>query len=278
MLNMERKPGVPRTPSEDLADLLARSPRTKRSDAIVEDIKRWIALSGMKPGDRLPQEKELISLFSSSRGTVREALKSLEVQGLVEISSGPNGGARLKRVPEDRAMQLLSNYFYFQDLHAKDIYVLRRAVEPLIAREVVGHLTAGDFAQLERSVEICRRGHRGEVDPATHRIAELQFHQILANRVPNRLLRFYGLFLNYILYNFVTPKAVAQGQHTEFSCHVIDAHEALLKALQKSNGRRAEKLMLQHMEQAAALVSDIEMAFDRRLLATPPVRAIRGSW
>jgi DNA-binding FadR family transcriptional regulator len=249
-----------------MTDLPGRSPRTKRSDQIADDLKRWVAMTGKKPGERLPQERELITLFSSSRGTVREALKSLEVQGLVEVVSGPNGGARLVRVPEDRSMQLLTNYFYFQDIKASDIYDLRRTIEPLVVQEVVGSLMPEDFAELHRTIDICRGGVEGKVDVATHRIAELRFHQILANRVPNPILRFYGLFLIHLVFSFVTPKAVAQGQDEKFSEHVIRSHQALADALERRQPKKAAKLMASHMHDAACLVQDIEMAFDRSLV------------
>jgi GntR family transcriptional repressor for pyruvate dehydrogenase complex len=251
---------------ERMTGLLGRSPRSKRSDQIAEDLKRWIAMTGKKPGDRLPQERELITLFSSSRGTVREALKSLEVQGLVEVVSGPNGGARLVRVPEDRSMQLLTNYFYFQDISAADIYELRRAIEPLVVRAVIDVLTPEDFAGLRQTIDICRKGVEGKLDIATHRIAELRFHQILADRVPNPILRFYALFLIHLVFSFVTPKSVAQGQHETFSSHVIASHEALLQALEKRQAEKAAKLMGSHMHDAACLVGDMESAFDRTLV------------
>ena len=98
---------------------------------------------------------------------MREALKSLEVQGLVEVISGPQGGARLVRVPEDRSMQLLANYFYFQNIRAADIYELRRTIEPLVVREVTPVLTAADLAALRQTIEICRGGVDGRFEMAT---------------------------------------------------------------------------------------------------------------
>jgi DNA-binding transcriptional MocR family regulator len=65
----------------------------KRGDLVVEEIKRWIAERRLGPGDKLPKEDELQTLFGVSKGTAREALKSLEVQGLVTVSTGPAGGA-----------------------------------------------------------------------------------------------------------------------------------------------------------------------------------------
>ena len=72
-----------------------RPKRQKLSDVIVEDVKRWIVAERKQPGDRLPNEKELIELFGYSKSTVREALKALEVRGLIAIRTGPGGGAYL---------------------------------------------------------------------------------------------------------------------------------------------------------------------------------------
>jgi len=57
----------------------------KRGDLMVEEIKRWIVERRIGPGDKLPKEGELQTLFGVSKGTAREALKSLEVQGLVTV-------------------------------------------------------------------------------------------------------------------------------------------------------------------------------------------------
>lgn len=249
-----------------------RTSRVKRSDLIAEELKRWTVLAGKGPGDRLPQEKELMEMFACSRGTMRETLKVLEVEGLVEIVTGPQGGARLTKVPEERAMQLLTPYFYFRELSAGGIYATRLLLEPLMVRAAIDHLTAEDFAALRQTIEICHRGMLGQVDVASHRAAEIQFHTIIADRVPNLLLRFYCLFANYVLYAFVTPKAVAQGANEPFGGHVVHAHDDILAALEARDTERAVTLMTVHLREAAAMVEDIEMSFDKAMLdqALPP--------
>src|SRR5215470_5024818 len=101
-----------------------RSP--KRGDLVVEEIKAWIAEQRLAPGDRLPKEDELQALFGVSKGTAREALKSLEVQGLVSVSTGPSGGATIGEVPLERTLQLLQNYLFFRELSVAQIYAVRR--------------------------------------------------------------------------------------------------------------------------------------------------------
>src|ERR1700761_3013219 len=93
----------------------------KRGDLMDEEIKRWVADGKFAPGDKLPKEQELQTLFGVSKGTAREALKSLEVQGLVTLSTGPTGGATIGAVPFDRAFQLVQNYLFFRDVDVAQI-------------------------------------------------------------------------------------------------------------------------------------------------------------
>ena len=91
-----------------------RIKQLKRSDLVAEEIKRLITDKNLSPGDRLPRENELQAQFEVSKGTIREALKSLEVQGLVKISTGPTGGGTIIEVTLDRTLQLLQNYLFMQ--------------------------------------------------------------------------------------------------------------------------------------------------------------------
>lgn len=96
----------------------------KRSDLVAEEIKRLITAKNLLPGDKLPRESELQSMFSVSKSTMREALKSLEVQGLVKVSTGPGGGATVVEVPLDRTFQLMQNYLFFKEVRIEDILSL----------------------------------------------------------------------------------------------------------------------------------------------------------
>ena len=78
--------------------------RQKLPDLIVDEIKRWIVASGMRPSDRLPQERQLMKIFGVSKGTVRESLRSLEVQGMVRINSD---GSRQGRGPSQLCLSHL---------------------------------------------------------------------------------------------------------------------------------------------------------------------------
>src|ERR1700692_3218725 len=121
-----------------------RGPRTtKRGDQVAELIKGWITDGKVRPGMRLSKEAELQQTFNVSRGSMRDALKALEVQGLLTLITWPAGGATITEAPLERAFQSLQNYLFFQRGSLEDIYAARRALEPLLAAGAGGALRAG---------------------------------------------------------------------------------------------------------------------------------------
>ncbi|WP_019172597.1 FadR/GntR family transcriptional regulator [Pseudaminobacter salicylatoxidans] len=171
----------------------------RRPEAIAGRIKDTIRANALAPGDRLPQEKELIDRFKAAKGTVREAMKALETQGLVYTRSGPGGGAFVAQPSARHAMELLGNYFFFDQPSLPDIYAIRKVLEPELAALLAGNVEADDLARLERTIRIYDHPP-ADLDEQYHqRIAELDFHSLLAELSPSPLLGFLcGLMHNLL--------------------------------------------------------------------------------
>ncbi len=242
-----------------------RSP--KRGDAMVDEIKRWIADSRVAPGDKLPKESELQELFGVSKGTAREALKSLEVQGLVKVSTGPSGGATVGEVSIERAFQLLQNYLFFQKVDVAQIYAVRRILEPELAAGAVPHLTDADFAALERSIETCAPAPVSKAHALEQRQEDLHFHDILAARNPNALLRFFCEVINHLLRHTLT--LVDQPAHPGYR-HLgnsnVAAHRRLLDAARRGDVNKVRKLMVEHVDEVSRLVADLSATVRQRFV------------
>lgn len=238
----------------------------KRGDLMVEEIKRWIAERRLGPGDKLPKEDELQELFGVSKGTAREALKSLEVQGLVTVTTGPAGGATIGEVPLERAFQLLQNYLFFRELDVAQIYAVRRVLEPELAAGAVPHLTEEQFAALERSIETCAPHPTSAEQALTQRQEDLHFHDVLAAANPNMLLRFFCQVINQLLRH-----SVAMGDQNSAAGHKLGetnvaAHRRLLAAARRGDVERVRELMVDHIDEAERHVNQVAAAVRRRFV------------
>jgi len=242
--------------------------RIKRSDQIVQAVKRWVAINRMQPGDRLPNERELMDQFECSKGTVREALKSLEVQGLISIRTGPNGGAVLERVPYEKASELLRNFLHFEQPTGPEIYALRTLVEPEIAALATPRLSMEDVDTLEALVARCEKDPETFEERIDQRIAELDFHVLLAQRCGNTMLAFIGRFVNDLIRDLVIFKKSALPEQREFSCANLAYHQQLVEAFRAKDSEAARRIMREHMLSAEHFNRELEGQLNQYFLGT----------
>lgn len=240
--------------------------RIKRSDEVISALKDWIVEQGLRPGDRLPQEKALLEKFGASKGTIREALKGLEAQGLIVTRTGPGGGAFVSDIPPDQMSSLLANYFYFKDISIHHIYQMRIQLEPELAASVVGKLTDDDFRRLQTTMTIYHHPPQTQDDEHRMRLAELSFHEVLVSLCPNPLLAFtchflLGLLKNlrlcHDIYDLPNPELWETGKRYQME---------LLEALKREDRAEVRVIMREHMRRAEALMAAQETAILDRVL------------
>lgn len=236
----------------------------KRPDLVSEQIKLWITEQGLTSGDRLPQEKDLIDIFSVSKGTIREALKALEVQGLVRTRTGPGGGAFIDLVSDRRAIELLGNYFFSKDISIGDIYQLRKLLEPELAAGVTGLLKDQDFARLENTMRVYAQPPRNIAEEREQRMAELDFHGVLADACPNPILAFSCRFLQSQLKSLAVCRRIYEMPQPELRRRGRNYQIELLDALRIGDPDRARLVMYEHMCEAERLMVEREAVIENR--------------
>lgn len=244
--------------------------RRKLSDQVVDRVKLWMMTQPLQPGERLPQEKELMKLLGVSRGTVREALKALEVQGIVRVSTGRSGGAVIAETSYDTAASLLGNYFYFQKLQTSDIYALRRLIEPEMAVSAIGSLTDADLKRLEHLIDACARAEDTPTSRRKQRLDELEFHNVIARRSPNPLYSFTCRFLNKILADQVVVKRMYLERQETIDRENNAAHTELLAAYQAGDDERVFEVMARHMNECSCHMADLEAVVERSFFSDTP--------
>jgi DNA-binding FadR family transcriptional regulator len=221
--------------------------RRKRPDAVADQIRERILENALSPGDRLPHEWIEPETWSVSRGTLREALKILESQGLIATKTGPKGGAFVSSVEAEQAILLLDNLFLHEQPSIADIYAIRKELEPLVASSLAGKLSDETFALLHAKIRLY------EDEPATveeeyrQRMAELDFHEELARVCKNRLLGFLCRFLVSLLRDMAVCRDIYKQHNPELRETGLHYQVALLRAIKAGDAGRAGSLMRDHM-------------------------------
>ncbi|WP_342643803.1 FadR/GntR family transcriptional regulator [Rhodoligotrophos ferricapiens] len=241
--------------------------KMKLSDQILADLHQWIARENLQPGDRLPNEKQLMQHYGCAKGTIREALKALEIQGFIKMQTGPNGGAEIQPVSLDRVLEQLRAFVHFQTITFQHIYALRGTLEIRLAENVAGRLTDDQLARLQANIEECDRLQRSG-DYAKGRRVEIDFHDILTEACDNPILTVTCRFLNDLLRDLVSMRTDHYGEHRNFGQHNIDSHRILLKLLREGDRQKILAAMQEHMCEVEAYM----LRADHQLMGKPGIR------
>lgn len=244
-----------------------RPQRRSRPVRVAEAIKDWVVEQGLQPGDRLPGEAELIARFKMSKGTVREAMRLLQAQGLIETKTGPGGGSFVGEVSRERANALLANYFYFRNVTIADIYALRILLEPELAAGLAGQLTEAQVQELERIMESYAAPAGDAEEERRQHVASLEFHARLSDFGENALLGYFIGFMAQILTDLTVYKKLYATPNHDLWKRGRDHQIELIAALRAGDSETARRVMKSHMEMARDLMEDQEAEVMKRFIA-----------
>ena len=257
------------TQSGDHGSMAAPEPggrAAKRPEEISERLKDWIVEHDLTPGDRLPQERDLLDMFKASKSTVREALGALQTQGLIRTRTGPGGGAYIAELDGKRAMELLGNYFFFSQPAIGDIYALRKLLEPELAVSLVGRLEEADYERLKATIRVYDHPPVNLGEEYRQRLAELDFHTVLAELCPNRVLGFFCQFLQNLLRNLSVCRRIYGSPNPELRESGLTYQIKLLAALHGGDEEQVRSIMYEHMCAAQAYMSACEAELTTQFL------------
>ena len=226
----------------------ARPP--KRSAIVAGQIRASIIMQRLRPGDALPIERDMITAYGVSRATIREALRELEVQGLIQLRTGPKGGPVVAASGAREAMQSIRNFCYFEAATIQDIYELRSMIEVQAVRSVIGHVDAATFSELEDLIEISARPTEGGDGRRRQREAEFAFHIVLASTSPNPLLSLMVEVLAGLLVSATARDSADHELHGAWSEENCGFHIRIVEAVRNEDETQAAALMRKHMDNA----------------------------
>ncbi len=213
---------------------------TRASDEVVQQIKTLIFSGQFAPGDQLPSEKDLTEQFGLSRITIRDALRVLESEGLIEIRVGARGGAFVAKPSTQRVSESLTTLLRLQQITIRELIEARLVVEPIVASLAAKRATARDIGLMEKAIGNARAARKaGNPRFMPHSVA---FHLALAEAAKNQVLL-------STVDSFRTPflEALATLPANEMAERAIADHQQILDAIKARNSERAQRVMHEHL-------------------------------
>src|SRR5271167_1929923 len=219
-----------------------------RRNKVYEEVARQIQnhiLEHLKPGDVLPPERELAQQFGVSRGSVRDAIRSLEHIGLLDPRQGM--GTIVCEPSEDALVSPLAAVLVQRRKLVGELLEVRNIIEPPLAGRAALHATAGELAEMEQILE---RQHekllRGEMSIEE----DSDFHYHIALAADNSVvLRIVDVLMD--LLRETRERSLQTGGRAEKS---LAGHRRILATLKRRDPAASEAAMRRHLEEIESIV------------------------
>ena len=232
----------------------------KIASAIVRQVEELILQGILRPGDRLPAERDLAERLDVSRPTLREALSEMDQRGLIEAR--PGGGTYVADALGSAFAPPLIELFARHDMALFDYIAFRRDLEGLAAEQAARQATDGDLALIDRVFGRLREAaERGAKEDAARLDAE--FHMRIVESAHNVLMlhvmrSLSELLVRGVFYNRDVVHGLAEGREK-----LMDQHREIHARLMARDGPGARAAVEAHMDYVAAALAEAERVRSR---------------
>jgi GntR family transcriptional regulator, transcriptional repressor for pyruvate dehydrogenase complex len=213
--------------------------RGRLSDSVLSQIKNSIIRGTYKPGDKLPSEKELMEIFNISRGSLREALRTLEESGFIVVKPGASGGAYVTSEGMKSLANRLCDIMLMEQISFDEILQVRLIVEPGMARLAAENRTDEDIAALEELNLAREKAIKAKKIPI---IVNIDFHQALARATKNKM---FCLLIDAIAATFTNEfKKISLSIRDHQA--ILESHKIITRHIKNRDAAMAEKQSYEH--------------------------------
>jgi GntR family transcriptional regulator, transcriptional repressor for pyruvate dehydrogenase complex len=223
----------------------------KASDVLANELRERILSDEYPEGTPLPPERELVVQTRMSRTTVREALRILEVQGLIRIKAGRAGGAFVQKPGEESIASTLDLLIRGRQLRLASVHETREAVEPSCARLAALHRTTGDVSRLEAVNEAIASS--ADLDGFLR--ANVDWHVAVATAGHNEILIGIMMALSRAIYTVTNTEGFINDEVRDIT---VRAHRSVLRAIKERDAEAAARRMTRHVHSYAAAALEID--------------------
>lgn len=215
---------------------------TKVYELVFEQIKYMVANGTLKKGDKLPSERELVEQLQVSRTSIREALRALQIIGLVECRQGEGNYIRQKF--ENSLFEPLSIMFMLQESNPIEIIEVRRIIEIEAVRMAAPKITDEQLESLDTLV----KNFKDSKSEETNVKIDKKFHYEIAQASGNFLLLSILNVISELIDSFIADarrRIIVDENNIEL---LAKQHEAVLDGLKNHNSQSAAEAMKRHLD------------------------------
>ena len=213
-------------------------------EEIADQIRGQLAQHALRVGDRLPAERALAEQFHVSRNTLREALRSLEMAGLLELKKGATGGAFITEGGGGAAVAGLADLYHMGTIRPQHLTEARILIGTEVARLACARRTQADLASLRKNVDAAEAATaEGNVERRAQ--INYEFHRLLARAAKNPVLIILTDALMEMTRHFVEQVGYMPNRY------VMPSRRRLLASLEAKDGETAAmemKSLLQRLQ------------------------------
>jgi len=243
--------------------------RTRRAfEEICDRIRAQIAAGTLRPGDKLPPERELAEQLGIGRNALREALRSLEIAGIVRLQKGTKGGAFIQAADAGRMDEVVRDMLSLGTISVAELTEARVHIQDLVVRLACERATAADLdaiaANIDRTEEVTAAGEYLERVECSR-----EFYRLLVAAAHNQVLTMMVRSVTEILMQFVYTRVAGGGKPQP---RLVEKRRAFLAALRARDAELATRLMRDHLASVHRLLEPFIDA-----AAAPPPRRRRAA-
>lgn len=219
--------------------------KTLLPQSVAREIQAMITGGTLKPGEKIPSQREFSQNFGISRASLREALLTLETLGLLKTE--PGRGTFVAGPPQGQPGHM-APWRYSESFSVFDVFQTRIMLEGEIARLAAGRLTQLQLEQMEAATRTMEEGWARQ-DRLANVEADLEFHAIIVSACSNAVLRtLYETMRDQLIETQRQPIPITNPERMKDS---IAEHRRIIKALTTSDSAGAKHEMESHIRNTA---------------------------
>ena len=214
------------------------------SEQLANDLRQMILNKDLIPGDKLPNELVLTEQLNVSRSTVREAIKTLRSENILEVRRGLGTFVSATPGVKDDPFGV---HFMDEGPMLRHFYEVRLVVEPQMAHIAALRANEAEIAEIRKAYEEVKEAIEAGRD---HTEADIHFHNIIAASTHNPIMqRILPVINEGIKSGYEETKDVQ-----ESGSHVLEQHRAIMHALTRREPDEAREAMRHHIEYGMSLI------------------------